>query len=346
MNENDQPGNPTDESRKSVPPSPSSGVPESSPSECGQVPTSREHGSDTAPADRFRPIETDILCPSCSYNLRGLTSNRCPECGLALDAVRDHTSQIPWVHRKKIGWYRAYWKTVWFVTTRRRQMSTETAMPVSYRDAQKFRWLTVLHAYLPILAATAVLYTQAPASWTAPGSSFPGLMATRPALALPGFMATRPAWLALAFLEIWPVALVHLGILLWLAAATGVASYFFHPRDLPVHLQNRAVALSYYANAALAFTFVPLLLGWMIWESFGIDSWLTITLVSVILSIQLGAWAFDSVGILVRTPGIRSARVRVMAVLLPVLWLVLAVVIIPGVPALILGALIVLDSLA
>ena len=219
-------------------------------------------------------------------------------------------------------------------------------MPVSYRDAQKFRWLTVLHAYLPILAATAVLYTQAPASWTAPGSSFPGLMATRPALALPGFMATRPAWLALAFLEIWPIALVHLGILLWLAAATGVASYFFHPRELPVHLQNRAVALSYYANAALAFTFIPLLLGWMIWESFGIDSWLTITLVSVILSIQLGAWAFDSVGILVRTPGIRSARVRVMAVLLPVLWLVLAVVIIPGVPALILGALIVLDSLA
>ena len=334
MNEKDQPAKTTDGSQESVPPSSPSGVPDSSASECGQAPTSGERGPAPEPWDRSDPIETDILCPSCSYNLRGLTSDRCPECGLALDAIRSHTSQIPWVHRKKIGWYRAYWKTVWFVTTRRRQMSTETARPVSYKDAQKFRWLTVLHAYLPILAATAVLYAQAPASWTAPGSSFPGLM------------ATRPAWLALAFLEIWPVALVHLGILLWLAAATGVASYFFHPRNLPVHLQNRAVALSYYANAALAFTFVPLLVGWTISESFGIDSWLTITLVAVMLFIQLGAWWFDSVGMLVRTPGIRSARVRVMAVLLPVLWLVLAVVIIPGVPALILVALLVLDSLA
>ena len=113
-----------------------------------------------------------------------------------------------------------------------------------------------------------------------------------------------------------------------------------------VHLQNRAVALSYYANAALAFTFVPLLLGWMIWESFGIDSWSTITLVSVILFIQLGAWAFNSVGILVRTPGIRRARVGVMVVLLPILWLALAAVIILGLPAIILAVLTVLDSLA
>ena len=84
----------------------------------------------------------------------------------------------------------------------------------------------------------------------------------------------------------------------------------------------------------------------MIWESSGLDSWLTFAVVAVVLFSQFGAWWFDSVGMLVRTPGIRSARVRVMAVLLPVLWLVLAVVIIPGVPALVLGALIVLDSLA
>jgi len=338
MNEKDQPAKTTDGSQESVPPSSPSGVPDSSASECGQAPTSGERGPAPKPWDRSDPIETDILCPSCSYNLRGLTSDRCPECGLALDAIRSHTSQIPWVHRKKIGWYLAYWKTVWFVMTRRRQMSTETARPVSYSDAQKFRWLTILHAYLPILAATVLLYIYAPATWTTPKSAF--------SWAPPGFMVGRLSWPVLAFSEVWPVALLHVGFLLWLVAGTGVASYFFHPRDLPVHLQNRAVALSYYANAALAFTFVPLLLGWIIWESFGFDSWLMIAIVSVILLIQLGAWWFDSVGILVRTPGIRSARVRVMAVLLPVLWLVLAVVIIPGVPVLILGALIVLDSLA
>ncbi|MCH8242836.1 MAG: hypothetical protein IH897_09525 [Planctomycetes bacterium] len=217
-------------------------------------------------------------------------------------------------------------------------MSAETARPVSYSDAQKFRWLTVLHAYLPILAATVLLYAYEAASWTT--ASYPFLLAP------PGFKATNLTWPALGFLEIWPIALVHLGILLWLTAATGVASYFFHPRDLAVHLQNRAVSLSYYANAALAFTIVPFLLGWMIWEAFGFDSWLTIAIVSVILFIQLSAWWFDSVGMLVRTPGIQGTRVRVMAVLLPLLWLLLAVVIIPGVFGLVIGILLVVDSLS
>ena len=335
---------PTDSlpSPDNVPPSPSSGVPDSSPSECGQVPASLDGGPDTAPADRFRPIETDILCPSCSYNLRGLTSNRCPECGLALDAVRSHTSQIPGVHRKKIGWYRAYWKTVWFVTMRHRLMSMELARPVNYSDAQKFRWLTIFHAYAPILAATVFMCGYVPASWTGPGGTFP--------LARLGFVSTSSAWASLAILEVWPVALLHIGILLWLAAATGVASYFFHPRDLPVHLQNRAVALSYYANAALAFTFVPFLLGWVVWEFSDTKSWLAIALpiklFTVILPILLCTWWFKSVDILARTLGIRRVRVPVMFVLLPVLWLVLAAVLILGVPASILAALTVLDSLA
>jgi hypothetical protein len=37
-------------------------------------------------------------------------------------------------------------------------------------------------------------------------------------------------------------------LILW----TGLPSYFFHPPWLPVELQNRAVALSYYATAPLA----------------------------------------------------------------------------------------------
>ena len=27
------------------------------------------------------PVEEDLLCPLCEYNLRGLTEARCPECG-------------------------------------------------------------------------------------------------------------------------------------------------------------------------------------------------------------------------------------------------------------------------
>ena len=31
------------------------------------------------------PISDDLRCPHCSYNLRGLTSRRCPECGTGFD---------------------------------------------------------------------------------------------------------------------------------------------------------------------------------------------------------------------------------------------------------------------
>ena len=341
MNEKDQPAKTTDGSQESVPPSSPSGVPDSSASECGQAPTSGERGPAPKPWDRSDPIETDILCPSCSYNLRGLTSDRCPECGLALDAIRSHTSQIPWVHRKKIGWYLAYWKTVWFVMTRRRQMSTETARPVSYSDAQKFRWLTILHAYLPILAATVLLYIYAPATWTTPKSAF--------SWAPPGFMVGRLSWPVLAFSEVWPVALLHVGFLLWLVAGTGGPSYFFHPRDLPVHEQNRAVALSYYASAALAWTFLPVCLFLAPWASPGNrEEWsIPCTVLAwALLFVESAALYLDSMFLLARTVPGRAARLRLMGVLLPLLWLVLAVVLIPGVFVIVFAVLVVVDSLS
>lgn len=31
-------------------------------------------------------VDRDVACPRCKYNLRGLTSERCPECGLDIDA--------------------------------------------------------------------------------------------------------------------------------------------------------------------------------------------------------------------------------------------------------------------
>ncbi|MCH8146388.1 MAG: hypothetical protein IH987_00105 [Planctomycetes bacterium] len=341
MNEEQPAQTDSTQSPEGLPPSPSSGAARTSRNECGQDPSSREDGPETESPDDARPIETDILCPSCSYNLRGLTSNRCPECGLALDAIRSHTSQIPWVHRKQIGWYRAYWKTVWYVMTRRRQMSTETARPISYGDAQKFRMLTVLHAYLPILAATVLLYIYAPATWTTPKSAFPW--------APPGFMVVRLSWPVLAFSEVWPVALLHVGFLLWLVAGTGVASYFFHPRDLPVHVQNRAVALSYYASAALAWTFLPVCLFLAPWASPGNrEEWsIPCTVLAwALLFVEAAALYLDSMFLLARTIPGRAARLRLIGVLLPLLWLVLAVVLIPGVFAIIFAVLVVVDSLS
>ena len=68
-------------------------------------PTAPATGSATTQA---REIAHDLYCQECGYNLRGLISNRCPECGWFLETVRATESQIPWVHRKKLAWFRAY----------------------------------------------------------------------------------------------------------------------------------------------------------------------------------------------------------------------------------------------
>lgn len=45
-----------------------------------------------------------------------------------------------------------------------------------------------------------------------------------------------------------------LPLLLVVAALTGVPSYLFHPRWLPIEMQNRAIALSYYMAGPLGFS--------------------------------------------------------------------------------------------
>jgi predicted amidophosphoribosyltransferase len=42
-----------------------------------------------------RPIESGLECPSCGYNLKSLTSSRCPECGntFVVSASKDPTKK-------------------------------------------------------------------------------------------------------------------------------------------------------------------------------------------------------------------------------------------------------------
>lgn len=197
---------------------------------------------ETPPSDReeprdLPPLPVGCLCPQCGYDLRGLTSARCPECGFDLAAVRSQESRIPWSYRRQLGWLRAYWKTVWLVLRRPREFCLEVARPVSYRDAQAFRWVTLVHAQAAVLAAS---LAPTVADWVRTG---------RPAATL---------WLLIGGIQVWA--------LLALAALPGLASYWFHPRHLPVGHQNRAIALSYYAwtPLALALLTVPLGALWMV----------------------------------------------------------------------------------
>jgi hypothetical protein len=85
----------------------------------------------------------DRFCDSCGYNLRGLTNDRCPECGREFDPNAPPIAQIPWLRRSQIGAWRAYWQTVFAVTFHPVQFARETGKPVWLKlaDAERFRKL-------------------------------------------------------------------------------------------------------------------------------------------------------------------------------------------------------------
>ncbi|UCG17748.1 MAG: hypothetical protein JSV19_06900 [Phycisphaerales bacterium] len=194
----------------------------------------------SAGGDGLPAIPADIYCQECGYDLRGLTSARCPECGRSLASLRSPDPQIPWGRRRELGWFRAYWSTVWMAIYRRRQLWEEMVRPVSYADSQRFRWITIAHAYVPILLGSLVLY---------------GLDARR---GPKGIFNNELGHELIA--ACWPLASVNVGFLMFMAAMTGVMSSFFHPRRLALEQQNRAVALSYYACAPVALSLIPLTL--------------------------------------------------------------------------------------
>ncbi len=185
------------------------------------------------------PIAQDLLCPECGYNLRGLVEYRCPECGTPFDPAKLTVSQIPWLHRRRIGRVPAFWRTVWLVTRRPKTLPREFSQTLSYPDSQRFRWTIVAMVCVPLLIATLSMY---------------------------GFGAGTPLDGLFAFktLDPWTVIAVHLAFVLAAAVATGVPSYFFHPRRLPVEQQNRGVALSYYACAPLAWMPAFFILDWIL----------------------------------------------------------------------------------
>ena len=175
----------------------------------------------------------DLYCPDCGYNLHGLTSGRCPECGLLLDFIESDTPIIPWERRRELGRFQAYWQTVSMVMFRNKVFCRAAYRDVNYGDAQSFRALTILHA-------CAFLILILPTLELAYGGLLEHLVANT---------------------GVWFVALVLACAILALVALTGLPSYLFHPRFLTTAQQNRAIALSYYGSAALALTPLATLVG-------------------------------------------------------------------------------------
>jgi len=269
-------------------------------------------------------IASDLFCQTCGYNLRGLTGNRCPECGGSLDGVRSLLPQIPWVNRKETGWFRAYWRTVWFVMVRQASFCDEMARPVSYRDCQLFRWVTVLFVSIPSMLPMLALYL------TMKVESFHDQLVLQ---------AVAAGWPLLIFYVCW---------LLFLAAVTGVPSYFFHPRGILLEQQNRAIALSYYACGPLIFLTIPVLTcAAAILMQNAKNEALSMALGVLSVTLPIGAvapWWLDLIHLVRRLVPQRPQRAVYLGVCVPILWFLLACLV--GIPSVLFYVFLVFASLS
>ena len=173
----------------------------------------------------------DVFCPKCSYNLRGIDSERCPECGYSLAFLKIAESQIPWVHRQQIGRFRAYWRTVWWATVRRLKFGEELTRPMSLPDARRFHYVTMCHAYLAILVLTGLLMFEGP-------------------------RRLQAAFRDHTAITVCVILVMHVCALLAFGVACRIGGDTIRSKKMPAARQAQTLGLGYYA--AGAFAWLPL----------------------------------------------------------------------------------------
>jgi hypothetical protein len=174
-----------------------------------------------------QPINEDLYCDKCGYNLRGLMPRgRCPECGYAYRAGIQRRSTFPWPRRAKLGLIDAYCMTVWMVLRHPRQFGQETFAdeePLEWRDGTLFRWITIALAIIPLL----ILF----------------------------LLAARSQLTDARRLLLLPLGATGM-LVLWLEAITWKIIGLFASQNLDIDHQNRLEVLSHYTAA-------PLVLCWI-----------------------------------------------------------------------------------
>ena len=279
----------------------------------------------------------EIFCPDCGYDLRSIGSDRCPECGAAIDRSGMGVSRLPWARRAEIGSLRAYLQTLWMVVAHPRELAGEVARPVRLIDAKRFRMVTLFIALLAPAQITALLYGDRAAS-PAPWPVLPDLgmmMSSTPPGTNVGAVPHRTLG---RMLEMGIVPAVWLGCWLFLCSASVAASVFFHPSSIALERQNRAVAISYYACAPWVLTPLSVL---------SMTAWLTavrgggfrtgarvwLFAAAIVPATQVVATYVAPMAMLRRATSCGEGRLIVAALALPIVWAILAAVFLVLVPA-------------
>jgi hypothetical protein len=208
-----------------------------------------------------------LLCPACGYDVRGIESERCPECGIVIDRRELLRSPIPWEHRKELGKWRAYWRTVRLAMFRPGKLAAAVARPVEVAEARNFSRRTAWLAWTPFAFVTMWLWLASMKFRVIP---FPPTSSRDKWRWIPGVnlrgdaspsLSSLTSWtqvevgnpLSVGFaLELVVMATLFASLLLWMIFLARSAVYFYHPPRLAGELRARATAISHYACAPLA----------------------------------------------------------------------------------------------
>ena len=245
-----------------------------------------EPSIDPTSQDTSSPIASIANCISCGYDLRMISSNRCPECGSDVTKSRSVQSQIPWVYRKSKGYTRTYLATVWRVCWGNKWLTNEMNFPHDWRAARTFAWVTAFLLLLPVLTLVV---------WSEVGRHLSGFrtisdmvlvehLNNAPFPVIGVLIATGgvPWYVAMTYPIVGSViqAIVSVTSILIITSA---ATYLFgfrvkqhHEHDMKV-TRERAVAIGYYACGPLFVVgvCVPVIVALIFVEVWS-NKWLTI----------------------------------------------------------------------
>ncbi len=194
----------------------------------------------------------EIFCVDCGYNLRGIASDRCPECGWTIDRNALARSRIPWTHRRDIGRWRAYWRTVWLGSRRVKDLALEINRPIDPRDTRPFALITALLIGVPFAIAalaTVLIETQ--------GISLRALAQFIPLAPNAGPRTDLAAPLMAGFM-FWPTLPVCILLFVW--GMIRSMRLWVGSRQTAPTLHRHGAALSQYATAPLVFAPIGLAL--------------------------------------------------------------------------------------
>jgi hypothetical protein len=181
----------------------------------------------------------DLICGGCRYNLKGIASDRCPECGRLIDRAHLTLHLIPWEQRRDIGKIAAFLRMIWRGMFDVPALAAHAQRPVSYAAAVRFRLVLVF--WVGLLGALAL-------GWAILNNS-----SSSPLGRMTQFEPLeweQALWLFFLNPISFGVSLIALWIWLWLA--TGINAALVPLKGLSIEQQNRAMALAQYSCAPLA----------------------------------------------------------------------------------------------